>query len=315
MEYSKWYDRSYKRILKFRKLFFVNALEAESLGCGGKTIVHNLTGVALNTLTKGYKELKELRSNYNNLSKEEILNKIKDDTKKIRKKGGGRKKLKDKYPDLIPTLEKLVEDTTYGNPENPLKYKSKSLQKLSEELTSMGFPISATTVGKYLKAEGYSLQKNRKLIQVGEGHPDRDEQFKYGKQKTEEFKKSHQPVISSDVKKKENVVNYSNGGSEYHEKGKCSQTYDHDFCNQKAVPHGAYDENENIAYVTLGCSHDTSEFAVGSIKNWWKEQGSKYYRNAKRILIKVDGCGSNSSRSNLWKYELQKLADEIGINI
>jgi hypothetical protein len=234
-----------------------------------------------------------------------------------RKSGGGNKKSIVKDIGLVEALNQLIDPVTRGDPTSPLRWTTKSLRHLALELTQMGHPIGITTVRQLLKSMGYSLQANRKTRE-GTSHPDRNEQFEYINKQTQDYIISEQPVISVDAKKKENLGNFSNKGREYQPKRHPVETNMHDFPDKelgKAIPYGIYDWVHNLGFVNVGIDHDTSEFAVNSIRTWWNEMGHEKFPNAKRLLITADSGGSNSSRTHLWKMELQKLANELGIEI
>jgi hypothetical protein len=207
---------------------------------------------------------------------------------------------------------------TYGDPENPLRWTTKSLRNLSEELGRQGFGIGHVKVGHLLKELGYSLQQNQKALQVGEQHIDRDAQFGYINDKARAFMGDGQPVISVDAKKKELVGNFANKGGEYLPSGHPALVLDHDFPILglgKATPYGIYDMRENEGYVSVGVCGDTAAFAVQSIKSWWDEMGSDRYRKADKLYVTCDGGGSNGSRNRLWKRSLQQLSNETGLEI
>jgi transposase len=279
------------------------ALEANALGRGGVRRVHEISGVSQTTIIRGKKDIEE----------EDLRN-----TERVRKPGGGRKKLTEKYGDIKVDIEKIIGDTTYGNPENPLTWTTKSLRNLKECLEKSGYEIKHDTVGKILKELGYSLQQNQKMLQLGEPHPNRDEQFRFINKKSSEFIKQNQPVISVDTKKKETIGNFTNGGAEYCRKKNPTKVLDHDFPIKelgKVAPYGIYDIGRNEGFVNLGISHDTSEFAVASILRWWQTLGANTYPGAKMIFISCDGGGSNNSRHRLWKKQLQDLADLTGLEL
>ena len=280
---------------KQKRLFL--ALEANALGRGGVKLIHEITGVSQTTIIRGKKEL--------------VTGESAND-KRIRKSGGGRKKLTQKYENIKEEIEKIVADKTYGNPENPLTWTTKSLRNLKGYLKEMGYKINHDTIGKILKELGYSLQQNQKMLQNGESHPDRDEQFKFINQKSSKFIQQNQPVISVDAKKKELIGNFINGGAEYSKKKSPIKVLDHDFLIKelgKVTPYGIYDISRNEGFVNLGISGDTSEFAVVSILRWWQTLGVKTYPNAKKLYINCDGGGSNDSRRRLWKKQLQDFAN------
>jgi len=273
------------------------AVEADRLGWGGVTLVSKATGLRRKTISKGKKEIKDPLKQGD----------------RLRKKGGGRKGKKEVFPNLLEQLEQLVQPHTKGDPMRPLRWSSKSTYKLSEELKLKGYDVSPNTVSNMLKEEGYSLQLNRK-DREGSTHKDRDAQFKFINNKVSEFILLGKAAISVDTKKKENIGNYKNGGREYHKKGGAPKVKVHDFKDKelgKVAPYGVYDIAINKGWVSVGISKDTAQFAVNSIRNWWYKMGQALYGQTKEILITADGGGSNSSRSRLWKVELQKLADEI----
>lgn len=284
------------------------AAESESLGRGGITRISELTGVHRNTISAGMKELND----------DVVIKTKKDGNLRVRNEGGGRKSIVEKQPEIKEALRKLVENSCFGNPENPLLWTTKSLRKLAQELKEEGFKISYVTVGKILEQMGFSLQINQKMKQSGKGSPDRDKQFKHINETVIEYTENDNPVISIDCKKKENIGNFKNNGAEYAPKKEPIKVLDHDFPlseNGKAIPYGVYDVIYNEGYVNVGISKDTAKFAVQSIRTWWNEMGKKRFPNADRIYITADGGGSNGSRCKLWKTELQMFADEIGITI
>jgi DNA-binding phage protein len=278
------------------------AAESKVLGHGGIGIVSKSTGVSRTTISTGLKELK----------KPDLI-----DKSRIRKEGGGRKKSIDKLPAIEKELDKLIEPALRGEPDSPLMWTSKSLRKLSTELKSKGFDVSHKLVGEILKNKGFSLQANRKTDE-GKSHPDRNSQFEHIHNKINEFQECKQPVISVDAKKKELVGNFKNNGKELHKEKQPEKVKVYDFLSDaegKAIPYGIYDLFQNKGWVSIGIDHDTAEFAVETIKKWWAKMGKPMYSEAQKILITADGGGSNSSRSRLWKAELQKLANETGLII
>jgi transposase len=286
---------------KQKRLFL--ALEANALGHGGVKLVHEITGVSQTTIIRGKKEI---------ASGEIIAG------DRTHASGGGRKKLTKKYENIKDEIEKIVADDTYGNPENPLTWTTKSLRNLQECLEEMGYEIKHDTVGKILKELGYSLQRNRKMLQLGESHPDRDEQFRFINQKSCEFIQQNQPVISVDAKKKEAIGNFINGGAEYSKKKNPTKVLDHDFPIKelgKVTPYGIFDMSKNEGFVNLGISGDTSEFAVVSILRWWQTLGINTYPSAKKLYINCDGGGSNDSRRRLWKKQLQDFANITSLEV
>ncbi len=285
---------------KSKRLY--HAAESKVIGHGGIAIVSKATGVSRTTISKGLKQLREPKS---------------IDTKRIRKKGGGRKKAISKMPEIKTELAKLIEPALRGEPDSPLLWTSKSLRKLSNELKMKGLNVSHNVVGKILKDEGFSLQANRKTDE-GKGHPDRNAQFEYIHEKVTNYQSQNQPVISVDAKKKELVGNFKNVGKELCRKKEPEKVKAYDFPSEaegKAIPYGVYDMTQNKGWVSVGVDHDTSEFAAETIKRWWKKMGKPFYPEAQRLLITADGGGSNSSRSRLWKKVLQKLSNEINLVI
>lgn len=237
---------------------------------------------------------------------------------RVRRPGGGRKRLVDTDPTLKSDLERLIEPTTRGDPESPLRWTTKSTRRLAEELRAMGHEIhSPETVCKLLHEAGYSLQSNVKTLE-GSSHPDRDAQFKHIQATVEAFQAENQPVISVDTKKKELVGAFKNAGQEWHPKGTPERVHVHDFPDPelgKAIPYGVYDLTQNEGWVSVGTDHDTAAFAVATIEQWWNRMGSATYPDATRLLITADGSGSNSPRTALWRAELQGLADATGLTI
>ena len=285
----------------------VCAADAKALGRGGTTQVEKASGLSRMTINKGKKELEYSRE-------EDTPGK---GTKRIRREGGGRKKLTEKYQALKSDLETLVDPYTRGDPENPLKWTTKSLRKLQSELKAKSYQISYVKIKDLLSEMGYSLQAQAK-VKEGKNHPDRDSQFRYINNKAKEFLQSGRPVISVDTKKKELVGDFKNGGKEYRPKGDPIQTNAYDFPSQssgKAIPYGVYDVGENKGWVSIGKDKDTAMFAVNSIRSWWYKMGKPIYEGTNHLLITADNGGSNGSRNKLWKKCLQEFADEIGINI
>lgn len=282
------------------------ASEAESLGRGGKQRVSRLAKVSRVRIDKGIQEL-------NNPS----LLEQSDDNHRIRRVGGGRKKLKEINSKLVAALESIVSPHTMGDPMKVLLWTNKSLRTIAKALNDKGFVISYVTVGDILKSMGFSLQVNKKTEEGGKD-PDRNIQFEYINETSLLFMEDNQPVISVDCKKKELIGNYKNAGSEWLPKGEAPTVNVYDFIDKelgKAVPYGVYDVAKNIGWVSVGISKDTAGFAVNSIRNWWQEMGKEKYPFATKILITADRGGSNSSRSRLWKRELQVLANELEIEI
>ena len=280
------------------------AAEANSLPYGGISLVAQATGLSRTTIHAGIRELET--------GKGKSLA-----AGRSRKSGGGRKPLTFHNPDLLQALEKLVEPTTRGDPESPLRWTCKSTRALAKELQRQGYSIGERKVADLLHQMGYSLQANAKTIE-GEQHPDRNAQFEYVNTQTKKFFEQRLPVISVDTKKKELVGNYSNHGQEWQPKGEPEKTLIHDFPDKelgKVIPYGVYDLGRNQGWVSVGIDHDTAEFAVDSILSWWRHMGRKTYPQARELLIMADAGGSNASRSKLWKVGLQRLANLTGLHI
>jgi Rhodopirellula transposase DDE domain len=283
------------------------AVEARSLGRGGIIRVAEATGLARATIRAGLKGL--------DLPNSDVDGPL--STGRLRPPGGGRKPLIDHDPELLRELETLVDPVTRGDPMSPLRWTCKSADKLADGLHARGHVVSERTVNRLLHDLGYSLQSNRKTIE-GKGHPDRDAQFRYINRRAKAFQRQGQPVVSVDTKKKELVGPYRNGGRERQPKGQPEKVKVHDFLDKglgKAIPYGVYDMAANTGWVSVGVDHDTAEFAVETLRRWWDRMGRRVYPQAKKLLITADGGGSNGSRCRLWKVELQRLADEIGLSI
>jgi hypothetical protein len=238
---------------------------------------------------------------------------------RVRTTGAGRKAAEEKDPEIMRLLEGIVSESTAGDPESPLRWTSKATRTIAGELTRQGHPIGAVTVARCLAELGYSLQANRKEKE-GPQHADRDAQFRYIARQVKSMLKAGDPVISVDTKKKELVGEFSQAGRAWREKGRPEEVNVHDFPSMakgKAIPYGAYDIARNRAVVNVGISHDTAEFAVESIRRWWRLDGRGAYGNGRagRLLVCADSGGSNSARSHAWKIELQRFSDEIGMPI
>jgi hypothetical protein len=284
------------------------AAEASSLGPGGAAAVTRATGIRGKRIWMGRKDLDEL-------SKNPPVDPPR--RQRVRRPGAGRKLLSVTDPTLAKDLESLIDPVTRGDPESPLRWTCKSAAKLAEALKVMGHEIGETSVRSLLVELGYSLQANAK-VREGTSHPDRNAQFEYINAQAEAFLAANEPVISVDTKKKELVGDYKNGGREWHPKGEPERVQVHDFIDRelgKAIPYGVYDIGRDEGWVSVGIDHDTADFAVSSITQWWKSMGSKVYPDATRVLITADSGGSNSSRSRLWKLGLQDFADVTGLDV
>jgi DNA-binding transcriptional ArsR family regulator len=278
------------------------AAEAMSAGRGGISAVSRATGIARSTIGRGLVELRD----------REML-----EADRVRRSGGGRKPLSETDASLLDDLRNLVDPATLGDPESPLLWTSKSLRKLAEGLRGLGHTIGHNLVGDLLCKLGYSLQANRKTRE-GTHHPDRDSQFHYINDQVKKALVAGAPAISVDTKKKEPVGDFKNAGREWRPKGSPEPVRVHDFVIPelgRAAPYGVYDIGDNAGWVSVGIDHDTASFAVNAIRSWWKSMGRARYPKADSLLITADGGGSNGSRVRLWKVELQKLADELGLAI
>jgi hypothetical protein len=283
------------------------AVEARAIGRGGIIRIAEATGLSRGTIRAGLRELDAPAP----------PDEGHPPTRRLRRPGGGRKLLVDHDPDLLRDLEALVDPVTRGDPMSPLRWTCKSAARLAEGLRSRGHIVSERTVNRLLHDLGYSLQGNRKTIE-GKSHPDRDAQFQHINRRVKAYQRQGQPVVSVDTKKKELVGRYRNGGREWQPKGRPEEVKVHDFIDKelgKAIPYGVYDLAADTGWVSVGVDHDTAEFAVEALRRWWQRMGSRAYPRAKRLLITADGGGSNGTRCRLWKVELQRLADEIGLDI
>ena len=290
---------------RLRRLFA--ASEAFALGRGGVTKVALATGVSRRAIHVGLKELES----------EELP--VENQRNRIRKDGGGRKSIIETERGVMDALEKLVDPMSRGNPESPLRWTFKSLRNLSEELKLEGYTVSYPIVGDLLHKLGYSLQANRKMLEGGD-QPDRNAQFEFINEQAKQRIAEGNPVISVDTKKKELIGPYKNNGTSWRPEGepelvKVYDVIDKDKEKGRVSPYGVYDIGSNTGWVSVGTDHDTASFAVETIRRWWTTMGKPRYMNASKLMITVDGGGSNGSRVRLWKVELQKLADEIKIPI
>src|SRR3989344_6402424 len=282
-----------------RRLAGVKAIE---IGRGGLLHVCKITRMSHHTVIKGMREVKDER---------------RKPATRIRNKGGGRKKITDKNPEIRKDIENILEENTAGDPMTRLKWTSKSTYTIADELKNKSKYISEDTIGRIIKQLGYSLQANVKSKESGSSE-ERDSQFRYINEQVKIFANKNMPVISVDAKKKELVGNLKNSGRKWMKKGKAEIVNIYDFwflADGKAIPYGIYNINMNKGFVNVGIDHNTSEFAVESIRQWWNNIGKKNYPNTKELLICADGGGSNESRSRLWKFYLQKFANKTGLKI
>ena len=305
-------------ILDEKQQRYLSGVIASNLGYGGVSFVNSVSGKSRNTIISGIKGyVNTLNENAEKDNDNSKVSKSKCNTR-IRRPGGGRKPIETKYPDLEQIIEGIIYDDTYGNPEKPLRYTSKSLRNIEAALAEKGINVCHTLVGQTLTKMGYSKQQNQKMKQLGAQHPDRDAQFRFINDTANEFLNSGDPVISVDTKKKENIGNFKNNGLEYRPKGNLRQVLDHDFPLSelgKVAPYGVYVLNNNTGFINLGTSHDTPEFAGESVYQWWLHIGKNSFPNTKRIYITCDSGGSNGSRVWLWKYYLQELSNKTGLEI
>jgi hypothetical protein len=277
---------------------------AKAYGYGGATAVHEITGISLNTITAGKKELE---------SKPSL------GAGRVRKEGGGPKRLGERYPEIQDRVRDIIDGSTYGSPEKILSWTTESLRSIQKTLAvKHNIKASHVAIGSILGGLGYSKQANQKMLQLGEPHPDRNSQFEYISKKAKAFIGLGEPVISVDTKKKENIGNFKNPGQEYRLKKDPRKVLDHDFPIKelgKISPYGVYNLNHNTGFVNIGTSRDTAEFAVESISRWWETVGKHTFANASRLMVTCDCGGSNGYRTRLWKYQLCQLAERSGLEI
>lgn len=292
-----------------RRRLFLGSLSL-MLGQGSAKMLSDMTGTTQQTVTAGRREAKEA-------TKDVRARPVSADTGRTRRPGGGRKKIVDTHPEIMEKLEGILDGNVVGNPESTLTWTTKGTEDIARELRAMGYAISRETVGTLLKEAGFSLQQNKRYVKVIDPGPDRDAQFRFIQQESMTYIAVGRPVISVDAKKKEMIGNYANKGTEYRRKGDPRQVLDHDFEGPGGLvsPYGIYDVGDNNGFVSVGISNETGEFAVNSIRTWWRMVGKERYPSAKDILITADCGGSNGYRSKIWKKNLQDLADEEGLTI
>jgi Rhodopirellula transposase DDE domain len=282
------------------------ATEARAYGWGGVSAVSDATGMSPNTIRKGLAEIAQ----WPDVRGAEVGT-------RLRKPGGGRKRLSETDPQLSVEIDRLVAPLTRGDPQSALRWTCKSTNQLAQALSQQGHPISARAVATLLNTAGYSLQGNRKTLE-GSAHPDRNAQFEHINAEVKRLQQRGQPVISVDTKKKELVGPYKNGGREWQRKGEPERVDIHDFPDPelgKVIPYGVFDLSRNEGWVSVGIDHDTAQFAAQAIARWWHKMGRKRYPDAAALLITADGGGSNGSRCRLWKVALQTLASRLGLPI
>src|SRR5437763_7032903 len=283
------------------------ACEAQTLGRGGVRTVAQATGLSRTTIWAGLKDLRRRAER----PQDEVP------PERIRAPGGGRPALGDADPILVKDLEALLEATTRGDPQSPLRWTCKSTRNLAEELNRQGHAVSYRTVAALLHDLDYSLQANRKTRE-GSSHPDRNAQFEYINRRVRAFQRAGQPVVSVDSKKREWIGDFKNAGQEWRPAGSPEEVRAKDFPDKrlgKVTPSGVYDLTHNEGWVSVGIDHNTSPFATETIRRWWREMGVPLYPEAKRLLVTADAGGSNGYRPRLWKVALQRLADAIGLGI
>lgn len=284
--------------------------EAISFGYGGIRAVAEVLGISQQVVIAGSRELRGERKAGSPTAPK---------PGRQRRPGGGRKAKAKTEAGLVKAIEEIVDPATRGDPMRPLKWTSKSLDKISTELKQQGWAVSSPTISAILRGElKYSLQGQKKTKEGAKQHPDRDAQFQYLSQQCKEFQQRGQPVISVDAKKKEKVGDFKNGGREWQPRGRPERARTHDFEDKelgKSIPYGILDTARNEGWVSVGVDHDTAEFAVASIRNWWTRMGKRVYPEARELLITADSGGSNGYRTRLWKRQLQQLADETGLTV
>ncbi len=300
-KFPAWF-RLFHDLNESQRRWLAGAMAIEA-GWGGIARVQGITGLSAPTIIKGMREVRSRRA----LTSEH----------RIRPVGAGRKPVEADDPALLETLKQLVDDSTAGDPMSPLRWIHKSTRTVAKEVTRLGHPMSHVTAGRLLSVLGYSLQVNAKSKE-GRVPETRDAQFRYINAQVEKFQAEHNPVLSIDAKKKEKVGEFKNAGRTYRPKGKPVQVnvYDYpDLANGVAIPYGAYDVGRNHGFVNVGMTHETAEFAVQSLRWWWRQIGRRHYAKATGWLVCADGGGSNGSRRRGWKYHLQELTDELHIPV
>jgi len=279
------------------------AREAIRMGRGGLKRMHEISGLSSPTIMKGMRELRQ--------------GKRLDVTERIRRPGGGRKRLEQSDPQFAHALNKLMDESAGGDPMSHLRWTNKSTTNIAEELTRQGHPSSDETIRRRLRELGYTMQASVK-VKEGPAAVGRDEQFRYINAQVKKFLARGEPILSVDTKKKEQVGDFKNPGTMWRPKGKPLAVNTSDYPNLgsgPAIPYGAYDVNRNEGFVNVGMTHDTAEFAVESLRRWWRMVGRRHYNAVRALLLCADGGGSNGSRNRAWKFYLQRLSDELGIQM
>ena len=274
---------------------------ARALGRGGGARMARISGLSRPTVYAGVRELDDPP----------------DPRGRIRRLGGGPKRLVERQPGLLRALDELVDPDTRGDPQSPLRWTCKSTRQLADALAAQGFQVSDDTVGRLLKQQRYTLQRTLKT-EEGAQHPDRDAQFRYVNEQAKQQLAAGQPVVSVDTKKKELVGRYANGGREWRPPGEPEPVLVHDFPDQelgKAIPYGVYDLGANAGWVSVGTDHDTAAFAVATLRRWWQQAGRALYPTATQLLVCADAGGSNGYRVRAWKTELARFAAQTGLAV
>ena len=283
-------------------------VEARAIGRGGISQVARATGLSRATVRAGVREIQAQTAAPGEGPRP---------SGRLRRAGAGRKALSDRQPGLLAALERHLEPVTHGEPKSPLRWTCRSAAHLATALRAEGHRVSERSVNRLLHAQGYSLQANRKTWE-GRQHPDRDAQFQHLSQRVAAFQQAGQPVVSVDAKKKELIGPFQDGGRDLHPQGQPEEVSMHDSMDQEAgkmTPYGVTGLTANQGWKSVGVDADTAEFAVESLRRWWRSMGRATYPGASRLLITANGGGSNSSRSRLWKLALQEWADEVGLSL
>ena len=294
--------RSVWPLLDERTRRLMAANEAMALGHGGVSLVHRASGLSRKAIRKGIQEIRAGST---------------PGPGRVRRSGASRKPVTVSNPQLVDALEALIDEQTRGDPESPLRWTCMSTRTITRELDRQDHPVSHTKVAQLLHDLDYSLQSNRKT-EEGQGHPDRDAQFRHISAAVKRYLGQGLPVISVDTKKKELIGNTHNAGQQWRPAKQPRRVQGHDFPGPdvpRAYPYGIYDLGRNAGFVNIGTDHDTGAFAVASIRGWWRHEGRRLYPEADKLLITADGGGSNGWRLRLWKIELQKLADQTGLSL
>ena len=282
------------------------ASEAKRIGYGGMRQVEESSGACWQTIKRGIEEIE--------------AGELYQPGERVRKEGGGRKKLEAHYPGMEAAVERIADPK--GDPESPLRWTSHSMEHIAEQVESAGYPISAMGVYRILKAQGFALKANKKEVEGKSNHPDRNAQFEHIAEQMKQIEKIGAPILSVDAKKAELIGNYKNNGREWQPKGDVERVNVHDFGEKdkngrriKAIPYGVYNKLKKQGFVSVGIDHNTAAFAVASIRQYWEQYGKADYFAINEILLLADGGGSNAANSRLWKVSLQQFANESGLSV